>query len=269
MTLLFSEQGRERLAAIAKPGVLCAFDFDGTLAPIVAQPDRAYLPLDLRERLVELSKYAPVAIITGRSLQDIRVRAGFDADFIIGNHGLEGLPGWEKRASRYEGVSRGWLERLTAELQQRESLHPGIWIENKRYSLSVHYRLAADQERAETELLTVFKGLSPQPRIISGKYVYNLMPEEAVHKGSALEQLIGATGATGAIYVGDDVTDEDVFRLRRSDLLSVRIEAAANSAAEFFVPRRQDIAQLLDELILRLREAHANNWTQPAATHSA
>jgi trehalose 6-phosphate phosphatase len=269
MTLLFSEEGLARFDEIVKPGLLCAFDFDGTLAPIVAQPERAFLPPDLREKLVELSNYAPVAIITGRSVEDLNARLDFKADFIVGNHGLEGLPGWERRAERYEAMCGGWRDQLAAALHRQDLPDSQIWIENKRYSLSLHYRLAQDREQAEAKLTTLFKSLTPAPRIVGGKYIFNLLPEDAVHKGSALEQLIRATGATSAVYVGDDVTDEDVFRLRRSDLLSVRIEPEPGSAAPYFIEHRQNVTQLLDALITRLQALKARNWTQPEAANTA
>jgi trehalose 6-phosphate phosphatase len=260
MTLLFSEQGRARFDEIVKPGLLCAFDFDGTLAPIVAQPERAFLPQDLREQLVELSNYAPVAIITGRSVEDLGARLGFKPDFIVGNHGLEGLPGWERRAEHYEAVCRAWRDQLTAALHPQGLLESQVWIENKRYSLSLHYRLAQDHERVAAGLSALFGGLSPAPRIVAGKYIFNLLPEDAIHKGSALEQLIRATGAASAVYVGDDVTDEDVFRLRRNDLLSVRVEPELGSAAPYFIEHRQEMPTLLQALIARLRELKARNW---------
>jgi trehalose 6-phosphate phosphatase len=268
MTLLFSEEGLARFDDIVKPGLLCAFDFDGTLAPIVAHPERAFLPPDLKEQLVELSSYAPVAIITGRSVEDLNARLDFKADFIVGNHGLEGLPGWEQRAERYEAICCAWRDQVTAALRQYGLLDPQIWIENKRYSLSLHYRLAQDRELAQAKLTALFTNLTPVPRIVAGKYIFNLLPEDAVHKGSALEQLIRATGATSAVYVGDDVTDEDVFRLRRTDLLSVRIEPEPGSAAPYFIERRQDVTQLLDALIARLQALKARNWTQPEAANT-
>jgi trehalose 6-phosphate phosphatase len=260
MTLLFSEEGLARFDEIVKPGLLCAFDFDGTLAPIVAQPERAFLPPDLREKLVELSNYAPVAIITGRSVEDLNARLDFKADFIVGNHGLE---------ERYEAMCGGWRDQLAAALGRQDLPDSQIWIENKRYSLSLHYRLAQDPEQAEAKLATLFKSLTPAPRIVAGKYIFNLLPEDAIHKGSALEQLIRATGATSAMYVGDDVTDEDVFRLRRSDLLSVRIEPEPGSAAPYFIEHRQNVTQLLDALITRLQALKARNWTQPEAANTA
>jgi len=258
MPSLFSETGLARFNEIVKPGLLCAFDFDGTLAPIVSQPESARLPVAVMRRLVALSSYAPVAIITGRSLDDIRNRLGFEPDFIIGNHGIEGLPGWEAHAGNYKQLCRGWHENLAAWIAA--AADPGLQIEDKTYSLSVHYRLARDSSQAELFLRQLFARLVPLPRIVSGKYVFNLVPQDADDKGSAMERLMRISGARSAIYVGDDVTDEDVFRLRRSDLLTVRVGQTDASAAQFHLQRRHDMANLIEELIGRLRGADARNW---------
>jgi trehalose 6-phosphate phosphatase len=264
MQTLFSKAGKKRLEEIGVPGLLCAFDFDGTLAPIVAIPEQARLPDEIRHRLAALAQLAPVAIITGRSVQDIRARLGFTPDFIIGNHGLEGLPGWEKRAARHEDLSTGWRKQLTGALLEHAD-DPGIHLEDKRYSLSVHYRLARNPDHAANRLQDLFHRLDPRPRIVSGKYVYNLVAEDAWHKGSALERLMQLCHSRNAIYVGDDVTDEDVFRLRRPDILTVRIERGVDSAADFFLPHADDILPLIEELTERLRKAGARNWMQAEA----
>lgn len=267
MSFLFSQAGLERLDEIARPGLLCAFDFDGTLAPIVPQPDQVRLPADIRARLLALAGLAPIAIITGRSVDDIRHRLAFEPDFIVGNHGLEGVPGWEEHAVRHADLCAGWRTWLEQALS--EGFDPGVRIEDKRFSLSVHYRLAADRAATEAQLERLFSELQPRPRVVWGKLVFSLMPEDAGHKGSALEQLMAMTQARSAVYVGDDITDEDVFRLRRPDLLSIRVEHAADSAAEFHVPRPADILRLLDELAQRLRETGASNWLQDPAACSA
>jgi trehalose 6-phosphate phosphatase len=115
----------------------------------------------------------------------------------------------------------------------------------------------------------MLQALTPAPRIVAGKSIYNLLPEEAVHKGSAMEQLIRITGATSAIYVGDDVTDEDVFRLRRDDLLSVRVEPEAESAAPYFLEKHQDVSELIHALVARLRELGAKNWIRSSSASTA
>jgi trehalose 6-phosphate phosphatase len=260
MNDLFSQPGIARLDAIVKPGMLCVFDFDGTLAPIVSTPEHASLPSDVREKLVALSSLVPVAILTGRSLADIKARLGFKPDYIAGNHGLEGLPGWEERSVEYERTCRAWMALLTSALQDPQ-FDSGIRIENKQYSLSVHYRMAQDQLKTEKALAELFAGKLPEARVIGGKCVFNLMPQHAADKGHAMERLMQLSGARSAIYVGDDVTDEDVFRLRRRDLLTIRIEPAAASAAEFYLSYWHNILQFLDDLIRRLHAQHIHDAT--------
>ena len=257
MTFLFSDSGLQRLNEIIRPGVLCLFDFDGTLAPIVMAHQDAQLPTDILEQLLQLSTFAPVGIITGRSIADIRARLRFTPHFLIGNHGLEGVPGWEGRTGDHEALSQAWAETILSALQQDAAFDPRISLENKRYSLSVHFRHARDPARTEQQLSALFERLAPRPRVMAGKYVFNVLPQGAADKGSALEQLMRVTGAPSAIYVGDDITDEDVFRLQRRDILSVRITKDASSKAEFFLNNRLEIAQLLDELIARSRKLHA------------
>lgn len=251
MTALFSDQGLKRLDEMVRPGLLCAFDFDGTLAPIVKLPQDARLPDDVRQRLLSLSEYAPIAIITGRSVADISQRLDFEPEFVIGNHGLEGVPGMEARLAQHEALCARWREQLEAALREYAP-DPGIQVEDKQFSLSLHYRLAQNPDDAARRLERAISVLTPPPRVVAGKCVYNLVAEDALNKGTALVQLMEITRASSAIYVGDDVTDEDVFRLKRDDVLSVRIEHAAHSAAPFFLPNREDINQLLDQLIARL-----------------
>lgn len=259
MTPLFSEAGLRRFDEIVRPGLLCVFDFDGTLAPIVARPDDARLPDAVRERLVELSRHAPVAILTGRSVADVSARLDFAADHVVGNHGIEGMPGWEARAAAYAAQCAGWRAALERALDAG-ALPGGIMVEDKRHSLSVHYRHAADRDAAADALRALFATLDPAPRLIAGKCVFNLLPEGAADKGAALARLIEATGARSALYAGDDVTDEDAFRLAREDLLSIRIEPSLDSAAAHYLDRRDDIVGLLDALIARLRALGASNW---------
>jgi len=267
MEPLFSEAGKRRLEEIARPGLLCAFDFDGTLTPIMPRPEQVRLHEQVRQRLLSLSTFAPVAIITGRSLDDIRGLLGCSPDFVVGNHGMEGVPGWEARAAEHERQCAEWKAQL-ADMLATVPESEGIAIEDKRYSLSVHYRAAPDPQRAASFLDDVCRRLVPRPRLVAGKCIVSLVGEDAWHKGDALEALMDQTGATAAIYAGDDVTDEDVFRLRRSDLLSVRVERSADSAAGFFVPQAHDIEAVLDLLVARLKACGACNWLHAdAAAH--
>ncbi|HJV51249.1 MAG TPA: trehalose-phosphatase, partial [Noviherbaspirillum sp.] len=191
----FFENGAQRFEEIVQPGVLCAFDFDGTLAPIVTVPEKASAPAGIRHRIDELSALTPTAVITGRSLSDIRGRLGCAPTFVVGNHGLEGVPGWERDAVRHAQLCADWSALLAAALSDHARFDPGIRVEGKTYSLSVHYRLARDQEKARQQLEQLFAELLPQARAMAGKCVFNLLPPDAMDKGIALERLMQASGA--------------------------------------------------------------------------
>lgn len=259
MVTLFSLAGRSRLDELARPGLLCAFDFDGTLAPLVTQPDRAHTPKNIIARLNELSNYARVAVITGRSVADVSDRLGFHPDYLVGNHGLEGMPGWEAQAARYRETCYQWMAVLAQKLSEHAELEHSVWIEDKHYSLSVHYRMARDRSAVEQRLFDLLPRLFPTARIIAGKCVVNLIPADAMDKGDAMAALLEVSQASGALYVGDDVTDEDVFRMRRPDFMSIRIGHESRSNAEFFLAHRLCILQLLDELLMRFRLSNSVN----------
>lgn len=250
MQPLFSRPGWRRLDQVLQPGVLCVFDFDGTLAPIVAQPDQARLPEEVLRRLLSLTQLAPVGVLTGRSLEDIEARLGFEPQYVVGNHGLQGLPGWEEAGKRYEAMCRQWQQQLQGKLPD----DPGVFIEDKGLSLSLHFRQARDPKAAEERLRELAAELDPLPRIMDGKFLVNLLPDAACDKGDALQKLIELSACSTAIYVGDDVTDEDAFRIHHPGLLTVRIEPDEQSAAQFYLPKHRDIVHLLDHMLERLCE---------------
>ena len=263
MTPLYSDAGRARLDAIVQPGVLCVFDFDGTLSPIVPVPGEAFLPVPVLARLQTLQRLARIGILTGRALADIAPRLNFTPDFLVGNHGLEGLPQSSQQIGQFQKLCRTWHADVRQALDSGPLSDPGVMVEDKMISLSVHYRHAQRHEPVATALRALFAGLTPAPRIIGGKYVFNLLPHAAGDKGTAFEQLMQRSGAPSAVYVGDDVTDEDVFRLQRPDLLSIRIGQSQHSSAEFFLRRHVDIVRLLDDLIQRLAATASCNHASP------
>jgi trehalose 6-phosphate phosphatase len=254
MTDIFSEEALQALQAFAMPDMLCLFDFDGTLAPLVDQPDQALLPHAVQRSVHRLQQRSKVGIVTGRSLADLSARLEFKPHYLVGNHGLEGLPGWERRAADYAEICSAWHSELARLLQTMDA---GIQLENKHYSLSLHYRNARHPQQAMQALTQLFAQLSPRPRVIAGKFVWSLLPPGAGDKGQAVEQLIALAQATRTLYVGDDVTDEDVFALRRADLMAVRVGYAADSAADFYIPETQTIGALLDQLLACLKVSDA------------
>lgn len=248
MIPFFSEQGRMQAARILRKGMLCAFDFDGTLSPFMGY-ENARLPADVCERLVRLQSMTPVAIVTGRALSDIRARLPFKPDYLVANHGQEGVPGQSKDSEQYRRMVDCWAVALKKALSDASRYDRGVSLDNKRYSLAVHYRKAADYEATEDRLTRLFAEVAPQAHILPGKFVYNLIPQGAPDKGDALLSLMKAAGAQTALYVGDDETDEDVFALDSSSILTVRIEKSARSHARCYLDSQEDIISLLDLVI--------------------
>jgi trehalose 6-phosphate phosphatase len=95
MIYLFSDAGQAALRHFIDASTLFAFDLDGTLAPIVPEPEGILIPKGIWEGLIRLNRMAPVAIITGRGRADARRHLGFKPRFLVGNHGAEGLPGYK------------------------------------------------------------------------------------------------------------------------------------------------------------------------------
>ena len=87
--------------------------------------------------------------------------------------------------------------------------------------------------------------LDPAPKVIDGKAVVNLLPPGAPDKGEALQALMVTTRCVGAIYVGDDDTDETVFALNLPNVLTVRVEPAADSRAALFLRNQEEVLRLI------------------------
>jgi trehalose 6-phosphate phosphatase len=240
-----SSEGLERLRGFITPRSLLAFDVDGTLAPIVARPWDARIPSDLQRRLAAFTKTSTVAIITGRAVDDARRMLDFNPAYLIGNHGCEGLPGFETLTSTYAAECAQWLGELSDEGEAWHQM-PGVTLEEKTYSLTFHYRHASPRDQALRQLEARAAKLSPAPRMIHGDCVLNLVPREAPHKGDALHALLDHSGCEHALYVGDDTTDEDVFRLDIPELLSVRVRQSDDTAAELYLRGQEDVVKLLD-----------------------
>jgi trehalose 6-phosphate phosphatase len=229
------------------------FSDDGTLAPIVAQPADARAAIGVRQRLAQLAQCAPVAVVSGRALADLRERIPVEVRHCIGNHGNEGLPDAPDPATM-QAVCRGWIAQLEAALAGAAS--SGIVVEDKRLTLSVHYRLARDREQASRELARVVQALEPAPRVIGGKLVLNLLPPGARTKFEAMSALADHDGAQRVLFVGDDETDELVFAQAPAHWITARVELDRASGANYFIHRQSEIVILLDQL-LQLRRAPA------------
>jgi trehalose 6-phosphate phosphatase len=238
----FSPDGVACLEAVLATDPLLAFDIDGTLAPIVELPHEARLPDDVQSALADLARRFSVAIITGRAVDDARQMLSFEPRHLIGNHGAEGLPGWGSRSQAFARIVRDWREALAG----LGELHAtGVSLEDKAYSMSLHFRQAASPVVARRAIERSIACLQPPPRVVPGKAVVNLLPPGAPDKGDALRALIDATRCPDVLYVGDDDTDETVFGLQLPGVLTVRVEPAADSAAALFLRDQSEVLTLI------------------------
>jgi trehalose 6-phosphate phosphatase len=243
---LLTESGLAALRRFVDRTTLFAFDLDGTLAPIASHPQDIVVSERAREELGLLVTRASVAIITGRSRRDAQVHLGIVPQFLVGNHGAEGLPGWEKQEKAFSQICANWQQQLEKILPHEHT--SGVRIENKGTTLSIHYRAAPDRRGARSFILRSVDSLVPRPRRVAGKLVENLLPEHAPDKGAAMLHLLQMTKSPKGFYVGDDATDEDVFRLARDDLFTVRVGRRGTSKACYTLNNQQDVIRLLREI---------------------
>lgn len=253
MTYLFSSAGRAALHAFVNHSTLYAFDLDGTLAPIVADPARIMVPHEVRSGLIRLSGMAPVAIITGRARSDAQAHLGFNPRILVGNHGAEGLPGFNELEVGFVRMSSAWESQLRLLLP--DARNAGIVVENKGATLALHYRGAPDRDLAQRAILAAMHRLEPLPRRVSGKYVENLVPPEAPHKGDALSLAMHHLECRRALFVGDDETDEDAFRLGDETIFGIRVGVNPLSCARTFIRDQHEIGTLLAEIVSALESS--------------
>lgn len=248
MRPIFSTRNFPLLRKFASANVLAAFDFDGTLAPIVPRPEDAALRPGTQRLMNELASLCSCIVVTGRGREDMRRKLhGIPLKEIIGNHGIEP---WHASAEMVLAVKH-WLPILTQGLGE----FPGVLVEDKRFSITVHYRNARDKRTARKAVLDIARTL-PGAKRVGGKQVVNILTETAPGKGLAVQRARMKLHCDKVIYVGDEKTDEDVFALARGgQFLTIRVGPSKTSAAQFYIRDQREIDRLLRTLI-EMRAGH-------------
>jgi trehalose 6-phosphate phosphatase len=243
---LFSPEGKAALAAALRQQPLLAFDFDGTLAPIVAHPNDARIPAEVAAKLQQLAHRLPVAIVTGRSVADVRARLGFEPQFVIGSHGAEDALRADESAQRARRLEP-LRQRLAARRAELDAA--GVYLEDKGQSIAMHYRQARPRRRA---IALIRELLAPDDAMhtFSGKLVENVVAAGSPDKAAAVQALLARSGARSVVFAGDDVNDEPVFVAAPPDWLTVRIgRDVANSRARFFLDGTAQVATWLQAML--------------------
>lgn len=247
-TDIFSRAGQKKFIEFLTnfPDALLAFDFDGTLAPIVEKPEDAVMDAETFNKLERLAGLHTVVILTGRSVDDVRARLPAGIFRVIGSHGLEGHPDiTDEFLSQAKSIASNWRRDLGHLL---EDLHR-VWIEDKSYSLAIHFRMRASSHDLPQKILDKCAQISPSPEIILGKNVINLIPHGMPNKLGALLALMQELHSRKAFFIGDDVTDEFVFAAKNENIFSVKVGHKSPLSAEHFIRHQKDIGRLLDCLL--------------------
>ena len=230
-------------------------DVDGTLAPIALHPSLASVPQDTRRLVATLASRdaVSVALVSGRAAHDARRLVAVENVWVVGNHGAEVMdPNGEVVVDPDVARYRPQVARTALTLQPLLAPLRGVHLENKGWTLSVHYR-AAD-EAIVPRLGAAVEGEATRHglRVTLGKKVFEIRPPGRIDKGTAVYRLardLGALGDDAALtFVGDDTTDEDAFRVLRARVpraLTIHVGDDPATAAEFTVATTEEVRALL------------------------
>jgi len=234
-------------------------DYDGTLTPIVSQPEDAWLSDSMRQTLRELAARAPVvAILSGRDLNDVRRRVNIDAIVYAGSHGFDiAGPRGLRRQMATEFLPN--LDEAEIELHRALDEIPGAKVERKLFSVAAHYRNVKENDLSRVQrVVNAVATEHHELRKVEGKKVYELLPDIDWDKGKAVIWLLEMFGLEGGtlrpIYIGDDRTDEDAFRaLKQVGVGIVVSEKSQDTAASYSLKDPTDVEPFLRALGARLR----------------
>ncbi len=240
---------RERLHT--KPTLF--FDYDGTLTPIVARPERAYMSYDIHELLKILTRFYRIVVISGRTLKDVMERVDIENIIYAGNHGMEIYSKWFTMVYDFGGTVKILLKRLCEEMKTLAGRYRGAIVEDKGFTLSLHYRLVdiREAERLVKDARAILKPFEDrgQIRITGGKKVLEVRPPSTWNKGSAVRWLMERPLLKGTIplYVGDDVTDIDAFMAIGNGGITISV-GKMQDVAHFYLKSQAEVKKLMGYL---------------------
>jgi len=239
------------LSHIKKKGCILMLDFDGTLAPMVADPQRARMPAQTRRALEVLARRMPVAVISGRSIIDVRARVPILGVAFAGNHGFESLIAGKRDFMRVPAP----IVRARAEAGRRlkglEKKYKGLCFEDKKFTLFVHYRHVAETEvaNARRDIFRVVRDVGEGRLLHATEAIQgvNILPAVRCNKGTAARKMY-ASLARGKkpvpVFIGDDVTDEDCFRAFGKGI-TIKVGKSRTSAAQYYFKSRAGVDRFL------------------------
>ncbi|XP_022753052.1 probable trehalose-phosphate phosphatase D isoform X2 [Durio zibethinus] len=221
----------EQIVAVSKGKQIVMFlDYDGTLSPIVEDPDQAFMPTEMRAAVRDVARYFPTAIVTGRCRDKVYSFVKLADLYYAGSHGMD-IKGPSKRCKNKKG-NQGVLFQPASEflpmidevykaLGEKTKSIPGAKVENNKFCVSVHFRCVDENSWAAlAEQVRSVLNEYPKLKLTQGRKVLEIRPTIKWDKGRALEFLLEALGYANSndvlpVYIGDDRTDEDAFKVLR------------------------------------------------------
>ncbi len=205
----------QRLLAAQRRGerLVLVFDYDGTLTPLVAHPTLARLDPALRTVLARLAATprVTVGVVSGRSLDDVAGMVGLPELCYGGSTGLELQLGGERQIPAEALGNRALLQGLVAAFGRRSSAYPGMWVEEKPFGFTVHYRQLAVEQIAplRAEVMALLEPHAALLHILDGPMAIEVAPAIGRDKGTALRAIVGFSGIepTLVLFAGDAAND--------------------------------------------------------------
>jgi trehalose 6-phosphate phosphatase len=208
------DQVARALAARAQEVALC-LDFDGTLSPVVDDPEAARPLQGIVELLHPLARrFAAVAIVSGRPAPYLAEHVGATGVRYLGLYGLQEMYGGEVRVDPRLEAARPTVAAAAAVLRDSPAVREsGAWLEDKVYSVAVHTRRVPDRERWNDPIDRTARQIAEEHglELIPGKMVWELRPPVPADKGDAVRRVVAESGARTVVVVGDDLGDLPAF----------------------------------------------------------
>lgn len=236
----------------ASPRWLIGLDFDGTLAPIVEDPADATLEPRLLPLLRSLAARPNLSLIimSGRERVDVESRVGLAGLIYAGNHGLDIVCGSLHFVEPTAAASQPALNSMAEAMTNKLTGIPGAIVEHKGLTLSVHYRMVDESlhEEVRRHVHSVLASTDHPFVLTTGKRVFEIRPRTYWNKGAAMSWIKEQIAPeANLLYVGDDRTDEDAFRVC-PDGITIRVGQSEETVASYYLDYQTDIFDFLEWL---------------------